>query len=242
MTDRAVDVAVVGVLGVLQPLVLIGAPGAASVPALVVLAVGPLPLLARRHAPRTVLACIVVAEIAFALAHVSAMAVGASVVVAADTRGTRLRRRDARPALVLTLAGHAVEFGVSGDLGGPADLVGVMIVVAAAWWLGDTLRTRREHATALEARAKELEMRTRELEEAVRNWPAARWSTNGYGSLASSTTSWRTAWASSWYSLLQSPRVGSVTASSMQTTDGHVTHRRLPDHQGVAMPAGLRVT
>ena len=166
MTDRAVDVAVVVVLGVLQPLVLIGAPGAASVPALVFVAVEPLPLLARRHAPRTVLACIVLADIAFALAHGSAMAVGASVVVAAYTVGTRLRRRDALPALVLTLAGLAVQFGVSGDLGGPADLVGVMVVAAAAWWLGDTLRTRREHATALETRTNELEMRTRELEEA----------------------------------------------------------------------------
>jgi signal transduction histidine kinase len=166
MTDRAVDVAVVVVLGVLQPLVLIGAPGAVSVPALVFLAVEPLPLLARRHAPRTVLACIVVADIAFALAHGSAMAVGASVVVAAYTVGTRSRRRDALPALVLTLTGLAVQFGVSGDLGGPADLVGVMIVVVAAWWLGDTLRTRREHAIALEARTRELEIRTRELEEA----------------------------------------------------------------------------
>ena len=164
--DRVVDVAVVVVLGLLQPLVLLGAPGAASVSALVFLAVEPLPLLARRRAPRTVLACIVVADIAFALAHGSAMAVGASVVVAAYTVGTRLPRRDALPALVLTLAGLAVQFGVSGDLGGPADLVGVMIVVVAAWWLGDTLRTRREHATALEARTKELEMRTRELEEA----------------------------------------------------------------------------
>jgi signal transduction histidine kinase len=115
--DRVVDVAVVVVLGVLQPLVLVGAPGAASVPALVFLAVEPLPLLARRVAPRTVLTCIVVADIAFAVAHGSALAVGASVVV-------------------------------------------------AAWWLGDTLRTRREHATALEARTRELEIRTRELEEA----------------------------------------------------------------------------
>jgi signal transduction histidine kinase len=166
MTDRVVDVAVVVVLGLLQPLVLIGAPGAASVPALIFVAVEPLPLLARRVAPRTVLACIVVADITFSMVHGSALAVGASVVVAAYTVGTRLRRRDALPALVLTLAGLAVQFGVSGDLGGPADLVGVMIVVVAAWWLGDTLRTRREHATALEARTKELELRTRQLEEA----------------------------------------------------------------------------
>jgi hypothetical protein len=80
------------------------------------------------------------------------LAVGASVVVATYTVGTLVRRRDALPALVLTLAGLAVQFGISGDLGGPADLVGVMIVVTAAWWLGDTLRTRREHAAALEAR------------------------------------------------------------------------------------------
>ncbi|MGH9248660.1 MAG: sensor histidine kinase [Acidimicrobiales bacterium] len=87
-------------------------------------------------------------------------------MVATYTVGTRLRRRDALPALVLTLAGLAVQFVVSGDLGGPADLAGAMIVVVAAWWLGDTLRTRREYAAALEAHTRELEIRTRELEEA----------------------------------------------------------------------------
>jgi signal transduction histidine kinase len=164
--DRAVDVAVVVVLAVLQPLVLVGAPGAASAPAVVFVALEPLPLLARRAAPRTVLACLVVADIAFAVVHGSALAVGASVVVAAYTVGTRLPRREALPTIVLTLAGLAVQFRLSGDLGGPADLVGVMIVVGGAWWLGDTLRMRREYAAALETRTRELEVRTRELEEA----------------------------------------------------------------------------
>jgi signal transduction histidine kinase len=164
--DLAVDVAIVVVIGVLQPLVLIGAPGAASAPALVFLAVEPLPLLARRVAPRTVLACIVAADVVFAVVHGSALAVGPSVVVAAYTVGTRMHRRDALPALALTLAGLAVQFGVSDDLGGPADLVGAVIVVLAAWWLGDTLRTRREYAATLEARTRELEIRTHELEVA----------------------------------------------------------------------------
>ncbi len=164
--DRAVDVAVVVVLGVLQPLVLAGGTGTVSVPALVFLAVEPLPLLARRIAPRTVLACVLVADIAFTVAHGSALGVGASVVVAAYTVGTRLRRREALPALAFALAGLAVEFVISGDLGGPADLAGALIVVAAAWWLGDTLRARREHAAALEERTRQLESRTRELEEA----------------------------------------------------------------------------
>jgi signal transduction histidine kinase len=164
--DRAVDVAVVVVLGVLQPLVLAGGTGTASVPALVFLAVEPLPLLARRIAPRTVLACILVADMGFTVVHGSASVVGPSIVVAAYTVGTRLRRPEALPALVLALAGLAVEFVLSGDLGGPADLAGVLIVVVAAWWLGDTLRARREHAAALEERTRQLESRTRELEEA----------------------------------------------------------------------------
>ena len=164
--DRAIDVAIVVVLGVLQPLVLAGGTGTVSIPVLVFLAVEPLPLLARRVAPRTVLACIVVADVAFTVAHGSALGVGPSVVVAAYTVGTQLGRRDGLVAIGLALAGMAVEFGVSSDLGGPADLAGALIVVAAAWWLGDSLRARRDYAAALETRTQDLENRTRELEEA----------------------------------------------------------------------------
>ena len=164
--DRAVDVAIVVVLGVLQPLVLAGGTGTVSAPVVVFLAVEPIPLLARRVAPRTVLACIVLADLGFTVAHGSALGVGPSVVVAAYTVGTQLRRPDGLAALGFTVAAMAVQFAVSADLGGPADLVGAVIVVAAAWWLGDSLRARREYAAALEARTLELETRTRELEDA----------------------------------------------------------------------------
>ena len=164
--DRAVDVAIVVVLAVLQPLVLAGGTGAVSAPVLVFLAVEPIPLLARRVAPRTVLACIVLADLGFTVAHGSALGVGPSVVVAAYTVGTQLPRRAGLAALGFTVAGMAVQFAVSADLGGPANLVGAVIVVAAAWWLGDSLRARREYAAALEARTLELETRTRELEDA----------------------------------------------------------------------------
>ncbi|HEU5110295.1 MAG TPA: histidine kinase, partial [Micromonosporaceae bacterium] len=164
--DRAVDVAVVAVLGVLQPLVLAGGPGQAPATVLVFLAVEPLPLLARRFAPRATLLAVVAVDLAYALARGSALGVGASVVVAAYTLGTRLPRRTSLPALGLGLAGLAAQFVASAgsaDLGGPADLVGAMLVVAAAWWVGDAVRTRRAHAAALEARTRELERAREEL-------------------------------------------------------------------------------
>ena len=119
-----------------------------------------LPLVVRRRYPRSVLGVITGAWIA-QVAAASALP-PVPTMVAVYTVGANLARVDGlRAATVATSASSIATLGV----GAYGRTVTDLVLLVAAWVLGDNLGTRREYTRALEERAERLE-RGREVEAA----------------------------------------------------------------------------
>ena len=125
-------------------------------------ALATLPLGARRYWPRVVLAVTAAAVAALNLLDVAAMPPG--FAVAAYTVAAHCDRRAAAQAAVVTFAALTPAFVYSND-GNVGSFGFNLLFLAAAWILGDNLRTRRAYLRELEEKADRLE---REREEHAR--------------------------------------------------------------------------
>jgi signal transduction histidine kinase len=117
------------------------------------------PLAWRRRAPEAALIVISVATVAFYAANFLPVTSGIPILIATYSAAAHLERRRSVRALevtaatlVLCTAATAVHHRFAG-----ADLLTGGVFVAAAWILGDNLRTRRAYMASLEERAARLE-------------------------------------------------------------------------------------
>jgi len=122
-----------------------------------------LPLLVRRRFPLPVLATVLAALIAthFALDVLPLFALG----VAVYTVASHTERRVALSAALLTLLVLSIPPIHQGGRGARESFVHLIVFAAAAWILGDNVRTKRAYYRELEERAERLE---REQEEHAR--------------------------------------------------------------------------
>jgi signal transduction histidine kinase len=157
------DLVLIAVIGTLQ-VGLLSAAGEG--PPIVALAlVEPLPLLLRRTRPLLTIVVVGAADILLFLLGAPAEAVGASMVVGAYSAGAYVLRRPALLAFGLALAFQLVLSRLRSEEIAVVDVVGVWLVTAAAWWLGSTIRERRQYAVALEERGRALQAARTELAE-----------------------------------------------------------------------------
>jgi signal transduction histidine kinase len=155
------DLVLVAVISTMQSLIA-GTSGAG--PAVTVLvALEPLPLLARRVHPTVVIAVVAVLDVALLAGGATVTAVGPTGVVAAYSAGSNQRRPRSLVSLAVALAALVVVAVTAGLT--PVDMVGAALVTTVAWWFGSTLRERREHAAVLEERTRALEAARVELAE-----------------------------------------------------------------------------
>jgi signal transduction histidine kinase len=158
------DAAVAAVVGAIQ----FGVASAAGASAVVIALVlcEPLPLLLRRTRPTVTIGVVGLVDVLLVrFAGAPIAAVGASIVVAAYSAGAYQARR---PAVVSLLIGIGAEVALAaiGSSGlGVLDVVGASLVTATAWWLGATIRERRERTAELEARTQALHAARLELAE-----------------------------------------------------------------------------
>jgi signal transduction histidine kinase len=158
------DAVLVAVLGTIH-LGVASAAGASALSSALVL-VEPLPLLLRRSRPTLTIAIVGLVDlllVRFAGAPIAA--VGASIVVAAYSAGAYQPRRPAIVSLAIGL-GAEVALAVTDVTGlSVLDVVGAGLVTATAWWLGATIRDRRQRTAELEARTRALHAARMELAE-----------------------------------------------------------------------------
>jgi signal transduction histidine kinase len=157
------DAVLVAVLGTMQ-LALATAAGDPPATAALML-MEPLPLLLRRSRPTLTMAAVCTVDALLLVTGAPPSAVGASLVVAAYSAGAYQPRRPAVVSLAIGLATEAALARVRSDEIGLVDLVGVWLVTASAWWLGSTIRERRQHAVELEGRSRALQAARLELAE-----------------------------------------------------------------------------
>lgn len=156
------DLVLAAVIGTLQVgLVLNAGHGALMAgPALV----EPLLLLRRTH-PIVTIVCVCLADVLLFVLGAPLQAVGATMVVAAYSAGAYLPRQRAFVGIGLALVAQVVVSRLRAADISAVDVVGVCLVTATAWWMGSTLRQRREYVAALEERGRALQAARLELAE-----------------------------------------------------------------------------
>ncbi|MHA6783470.1 sensor histidine kinase [Pseudonocardia saturnea] len=116
-----------------------------------------LPLVARRRAPRTVLTAVLAVALVFSVLGYQQVALALPIVLAVYTVGSHRTLRESLPvlgllAVVLAVAYAAVPQGLA-----PDDVVSTVLFMVVAWWLGASIRVRRQQAELLQERAALLE-------------------------------------------------------------------------------------
>ncbi|HSS08499.1 MAG TPA: sensor histidine kinase [Acidimicrobiales bacterium] len=117
------------------------------------------PLAWRRRAPMVALVIILTATVGFYAGNLVPFTGNIGGLIALYSCAAHLERRYAIRTLAITAAAVALSVGFSTmhHPFSPADLVSNAVIVAAAWILGDNLRTRRAYTASLEERAARLE-------------------------------------------------------------------------------------
>jgi signal transduction histidine kinase len=123
-----------------------------------------LPIAVRRRFPLPVLAWALATGLAFAWLGFNLVPLGLSILIYVYTVASLCRRRVALAALAATEALLVLVFLARPDtLGDRTTLLGDLVAVAAAWWLGDGTRRRQDAIAAARQRAVELERAREEL-------------------------------------------------------------------------------
>lgn len=157
------DLALIAVISVLQVAVLAASGPSPAVAVLV--AAEPLLLLLRRSHPTVTIVLVAFADVGLVIAGAASEAIGASTVVAAYSAGAHQSRTRSVGSLAVALAGLAAVAAVPAARLTPVDVAGALAVTTIAWWLGSTLRERRNYAAELEQRTRALEAARAELAE-----------------------------------------------------------------------------
>ena len=122
-----------------------------------------LPLLLRRRYPLAVLAVVLTASVA--TQYVAGELPPFALALAVYTVASHTERRTAIWAGLVTSAALLALLIPQADVKGRESVVHLIVFIAAAWILGDSVRTKRAYYRELEERAERLE---REREESVR--------------------------------------------------------------------------
>ena len=155
MPPVAQDLLLVAVLAAIQASLLGRVQNDTLMPVLV--ALEPLPLLLRRSAPLLAMTLVGAADVGLILTGTPMESVGAGIVVAAYSAGAHQPRSRSLVTLAVGAASLVAIVAITGDRTGNADRLGALLVVAAAWWIGTSLRERRAYAAQLERQAEVLE-------------------------------------------------------------------------------------
>ncbi|MGD0272819.1 MAG: sensor histidine kinase [Gaiellaceae bacterium] len=162
--QRKADLIDIGLVALLLPPTFVWAtqhdsPAIAAAPVLL----QTLPLLLRRRFPLPVLAVVLSASVAtqYVVGALPPFALGLALYTVASHTERRIALRAGLVALVALLASLIPRVGLNGG----ESVLHVIVFAAAAWILGDNLRTKRAYYRELEERAERLE---REREDNVR--------------------------------------------------------------------------
>lgn len=116
-----------------------------------------LPLVARRRAPRTVLAAVLAVALVFSVLGYQQVALALPIVLAVYTVGSHRTLRESLAVLGLLAAVLAVAYAAVPQELAPDDVAATVLFMVVAWWLGASIRARRQQAELLVERARLLE-------------------------------------------------------------------------------------
>jgi signal transduction histidine kinase len=124
------------------------------------------PLIVRRRAPRLTAALVLVFAVVFSVAGYRQTVVGLPLVISLFTLGRQRDLRSSAPVLAAVPVMLAVSYLASREPVPISDMASTVLFVAAAWWLGASIRIRRAELTRQAIAAERLRI-ARELHDVV---------------------------------------------------------------------------